>query len=346
MERFWWGATFLLAVPIVALLLVLAPFLLPEYCAPKAGRLDLLSVAISLAAMLPVIYGIKQIAKFGVSLDTVSAAVAGTLFAVLFVWRQNRLPDPLLDMSLFRNPALSVALIVLLVGLVAVGGTMLLSAQYLQLVSGYAPFAAGLLMGLAALGMIVGGVGAPLLARSVRPGFVVAGSLVLSAVGYLMLAAVGDGGASVALVVAGLGLVYLGNGVIAALGTHLVVGAAPAEKAGSASAMSETVQDIGVSIGIAILGSLATAIYRHTMLDQLPDTLGENARVAVSDSLWAASAIVPELPTVLFERAQAAFILGFNGAAFASAISMLVIAILAAAALRHVKPLVPSDGGH
>ena len=136
------------------------------------------------------------------------------------------------------------------------------------------------------------------------------------------------------------------NGVIAALGTHLVVGSAPAEKAGSASAMSETVQDIGVSIGIAILGSLATAIYRRTMLDQLPDTLGDNARVAVSDSLWSASAIVPELPTVLIERAQAAFILGFNGAAFASAISMLVIAILAAAALRHVKPLVPSDGGH
>ncbi|MEM6354143.1 MAG: MFS transporter [Pseudomonadota bacterium] len=344
--QFWWGATFLLAVPIVALLLALSPVLLPEYRTPKAGRLDLLSVAISLAAMLPIIYGIKQIAKFGGSLDAVAVSAAGALFAVLFVWRQKRLSDPLVDMSLFRNRAFSVALIVLLVGLVAVGGTMLLSAQYLQLVAGYAPFAAGLWMGLAALGMIAGGVGAPLLARSIRPGFVVAGSLVLSALGYGMLAGVGDGGASVALVVAGLGLAYLGNGVIAALGTDLVVGAAPAEKAGSASAMSETVQDIGVSIGIAILGSLATAIYRRTMLDHLPDTLGDSARVAVSDSLWAASAIVPDLPPALIEEAAAAFTLGFNGAAVASATSMLVLTILAAAALRHVDPLAASDNGH
>ncbi|MEJ6394403.1 MFS transporter [Gymnodinialimonas sp. 2305UL16-5] len=344
--QFWWGATFLFAVPIVALLLILAPFLLPEYRTPKAGRLDLFSVAISLAAMLPVIYGVKQIAAYGLSPHAVGPAVVGILFAMLFVWRQRRLSDPLLDISLFRNRAFSVALIVLLVGLVAVGGTMLLSAQYLQLVAGYAPFAAGLWMGLAALGMITGGVGAPLVARSVRPGFVVAGSLVLSAAGYVMLAVVTDGGVSVALVVSGLSLAYLGNGVIAALGTDLVVGAAPAEKAGSASAMSETVQDIGVSIGIAILGSLATAIYRRTMHDHIPDTLGDTMRVAVSDSLWTASAMAPDLPTELIDQAQAAFTLGFNGAALASAISILVIAILAAVALRHGKPLGPSDCKH
>lgn len=343
LEQFWWGATFLLAVPIVALLLLLAPILLPEYRAPNSGRIDLFSVAISLAAMLPVIYGIKEIAKYGLATGAIGAIATGLVFAVLFVRRQRRLSDPLVDMSLFGNRAFSVALIVLLVGLVAVGGTMLLSAQYLQLVAGYAPFAAGLWMGLAALGMIAGGVGAPLLARSVRPGFIVAGSLVLSAGGYLMLAGAGDGSVGVALVVAGLGFAYLGNGVIAALGTDLVVGAAPPEKAGSASAMSETVQDIGVSLGIAILGSLATAIYRRTMLDHLPNTLSEDARVAVSDSLWAAAPLVPELPTGLIEEAQAAFTTGFNGAAVVSAISMMVLAILAAVALRHVGVLGQSD---
>ena len=343
LEQFWWGATFLLAVPIVALLLVLAPILLPEYRAPNAGRIDLFNVAISLAAMLPVIYGIKQIAKYGFAPDAIGAIAAGLVFAVLFVRRQRRLSDPLVDMSLFGNRAFSVALIVLLVGLVAVGGTMLLSAQYLQLVAGYAPFAAGLWMGLAALGMIAGGVGAPLLARSIRPGFVVAGSLVLSAVGYLMLAGVCNGGASIAVVVAGLGLAYLGNGLIAALGTDLVVGAAPPEKAGSASAMSETVQDTGVSIGIAVLGSLATAVYRRTMLDHMPDNLAEDTREAVSDSLWAASAIAPDLPIGLIEEAQIAFTAGFNSAAVVSAISMIVLAILSAVALRHVGTLGQSD---
>jgi DHA2 family multidrug resistance protein-like MFS transporter len=164
------------------------------------------------------------------------------------------LSDPLLDLSLFSNRTFSVALVVLLFGLVAVGGTMLLVAQYLQLVAGYSPSKAGLWMGLAALAMIVGGIGAPLAARAIRPGFVVAGALALSAAGYLLLTQVTDPKAGVLWAVVSLALAYLGNGTIAALGTDLVVGAAPAEKAGTASAMTEMVQDLGISFGIALLG--------------------------------------------------------------------------------------------
>src|SRR5690606_19667684 len=138
---------------------------------------------------------------------------------------------PLLDISLFANRAFSVALVIPLVGLVAVGGTMLLVAQYLQFVAGYSPIAAGLWMSLAALAMIIGGTGAPLLARYIRPGVVVAISLGLSASGYLLLTLIGhDVCAGTALAVLGLALAYLGNGTIAALGTDLVVGSAPSEK--------------------------------------------------------------------------------------------------------------------
>ncbi len=346
LEYFWWGAGFLLAVPIVALLLVLAPVLLPEYRAPNAGRIELVSVVILLAAMLPLVYGIKQIAKFGLSPDAVGAAVAGVLFAVLFVWRQRRLSDPLLDMSLFGSRAFSVALIVLLFGLVAVGGTMLLVTQYLQLVAGFSPLVAGLWMGPPALAMVAAGIGAPLVAQYARPGFVVSAALGLSVVGYLMLTQLGNAETGVAMVVAGFSLAYLGLGTIAALGTGLVVGSAPAEKAGSASAMSETVQDLGVSLGIAVLGSLVTAIYRNTMLDRIPDTLGEQARLAVGDSLWAASTIAVDLPAGLIEDAQDAFISGFNGAAIFSAVSVTILAILAAVMLRHIEPLGSSDDGH
>ena len=149
--------------------------------------------------------------------------------------------------------------------------------------------------------------------------------------------------ARAALGVAGFSLAYLGLGTIAALGTGLVVGSAPPEKAGSASAMSETVQDLGVSLGIAILGSLATAIYRRTMLDRLPENLAYDAREAVSDSLWAASAIAPELPAGLIEEAQISFIAGFQGAAVFSAVSVTVLVILAAVALRHVGTIGQSD---
>lgn len=336
LEHFWWGAAFLIAVPIVGLLLVLAPLLLPEYRAPHVGRLDLASVGLSLAAMLPVVYGIKQIAKDGFGLHPVGALAVGLVFAVLFVRRQQRLADPLLDISLFANRAFSVALIVLLFGLVAVGGTMLLVTQYLQLVAGFSPLVAGLWMGPPALAMVAAGVTAPLIARRVRPGFVVAGALGLSVVGYLMLTRLDNSASGVGIVVAGFSLAYLGLGTIAALGTDLVVGSAPADKAGSASAMSETVQDLGVSLGIAVLGSLATASYRRTMLDRIPEGLAREAHEAVGDSLWAATSVASELPAGLIEEAQAAFTAGFSSAAVVSAVSVSVLAVLAAVSLRHI----------
>lgn len=333
---FLWGAAFLIAVPVLGLLLLLAPVLLPEYRAAQSGRLDLVSVGLSLAALLPVIYGIKQIAKDGLGILPLGPIALGLVFAVAFVARQRHLADPLLDLSLFANRAFSVALIVLLFGLVAVGGTMLLVTQYLQLVAGLSPFAAGLWMGPPALAMVAAGVAAPLVARRVRPGFVVAGALGLSAVGYLLMTQLANTTNGVVLVVAGFSLAYLGLGTIAALGTDLVVGSAPADRAGSASAMSETVQDLGVSLGIAVLGSLATAFYRGQMLDRIPDGLGTQAREAVGDSLWAASSVASDLPSGLIEDAQAAFSAGFGIAAMVSAVGVSVLAMLAAISLRRV----------
>ncbi|WP_395449486.1 MFS transporter [Aminobacter sp. UC22_36] len=336
LTHFWWGAAFLIAVPVVGLLLLLAPVLLPEYRASQAGKLDMPSVGLSLAAMLPVVYGIKQVAKDGFGLHPVGVIAVGLVFAVLFVRRQKRLADPLLDMSLFANKAFSVALTVLLFGLVAVGGTMLLVTQYLQLVAGFSPLVAGLWMGPPALAMVAAGVTAPLIARRVRPGFVVAGALGLSVVGYLMLTQLDNGASGLAIVVAGFSLAYLGLGTIAALGTDLVVGSAPADKAGSASAMSETVQDLGISLGIAVLGSLATAIYRRTMLDRIAESLGREAHEAVGDSLWAASSVASELPAGLLAEAQAAFTAGFGAAAMVNAAGVSILAVLAAVSLRHI----------
>ncbi|MDE9448183.1 hypothetical protein KKJ04_22455, partial [Xenorhabdus bovienii] len=139
-----------------------------------------------------IIYGIKQIAKHGFALDAVIMIAVGIAFAFLFVKRQRHLADPLLDITLFANRTFSIALIVLLVGLIAVGGAMLLVAQHLQLVVGLSPLVAGLWMGVAALAMIAGGIASPLVARHIRPGFVVAGSLGLSVVGYLMFTQLGS----------------------------------------------------------------------------------------------------------------------------------------------------------
>ena len=147
LERFWWGSAFLVAVPVVVVLLVAGPVLLPEYRAPRSGPLDLASVLLSLAAVLPAVYGIKEIAKAGLEPGAVLALALGGLWALVFVRRQRRLASPLLDMRLFASRTFCAALFVLLVGLVGVSGVMLLVTQYLQLVAGLSPLAAGLWMG-------------------------------------------------------------------------------------------------------------------------------------------------------------------------------------------------------
>ncbi len=336
LEHYWWGAGFLVALPVVALLLVAAPFLLPEYRAPQQGRLDLPSVALSLLALLPIVYGIKQLAKDGIGAGAMLVIVAGLAFMILFIRRQRRLSSPLVDLSLFSSLTFNIALVVLMVGLIGVGGTMLLVTQYLQLIVGLSPLAAGLWMGPPALAMLAAGIAAPLLARRIRPGNVIAGALGLSVVGYLMLTQLGHAPHGIALVTASFSLVYLGLGTIAALGTDLVVGAAPAEKAGSASAMSETVQELGLAVGIAALGSLTTAIYRIRMADQVSVPMAHDIQLAVLDSLAGATSVSQELPSGVLEQAQAAFMTGFNVAAAISSISIAILAGLAAIALRHV----------
>ena len=144
LEQFWWGAAFLLGVPVMVLLLVTAPVLLPEYRDPDAGRLDLASVALSLAGILPVIYGLKVLATHGWDTSALVAIAVGVAFAVVFCRRQRQLADPLLDLDLFRNRAFSTALSIGLGGGIVMAGTFLLLSVYLQLVEGLTPLHAGL----------------------------------------------------------------------------------------------------------------------------------------------------------------------------------------------------------
>ncbi|WP_017601782.1 MFS transporter [Nocardiopsis lucentensis] len=335
LQHFWWGAAFLLAVPMIGLMLVLAPILLPEYRAPRSGRFDLFSVVLSLAAILPAVYAVKEFAKAGPGVGVLVTVLAGAAFSVAFVWRQLVLPSPLLDMTLFRSRAFSFALMMMLVGLVGVGGTMLLTTQYLQLVEGLSPLVAGLLYGPPALMMMLSSIVAPILTRRIRPGYVMAGVLTLSSVGYVLLGIVGPSG-GVVLVVSAFSLVYLGLGALAALGTELVVGSAPPEKAGSASAMSETVQEFGLAAGIALVGSLAAAVYGDRMSPAVLADLPEETAAIVRNSLSGATSVAGELPASVMERAQEAFIAGLNTAGWTGAVVILALAVTTAVMLRHV----------
>ncbi|WP_280424850.1 MFS transporter [Nocardia carnea] len=337
-DHFWWGAVFLIAVPVSVATLVAAPALLPEYRSDTSG-LDLWSVALSLAAILPAVFSIKHAAAHGIDAQALAAAALGTAAAVAFIRRQLRLREPLLDIRLFTDRTFSAALAVLLIGLAGFGGVMYLVTQYLQFVDGLSPLAAGLWMGPPALAMLIGGVGAPVLAGRVSPGIVMAGALALSLIGYALLALAGTD--STAAVVSGFAFVYLGLGVIAALGTDIVVSAAPSERSGSAAALSETVQELGIATGVALLGSLTTAVYRTVA--EAPAGAAPAVAESYNDGLPGAVSVAEQLPAQALRHAQEAFTGGLEIAALAAGLAVAGASVVCFRMLRHLRPIGATD---
>ncbi len=342
LEVFWWGSVFLLAVPVMVLLLIAGPFLLPEYKDENAGRIDVLSVLLSLAAILPAIYGVKEMAKYGVEPGSAIALVVGVAFGVVFARRQTHLDDPMLDLTLFRSRAFSIALGVMLFAALAIGGIYLFVTQYLQMVADLSPLRAGLWLLPAAALLITSSMLAPIAARRIRPGNVTAIGLGLSAIGYAILTQAGTGDGGVTTVVVGFGFVYTGIGPVMGLSVSLIVGSAPPEKAGAASALQQTSSDFGLAVGIAALGSIGTAVYRNGVADDLPAGLPEGVATASRDTLARALDATDGLPAAVADRvvvpAREAFTNGFNTVALIGAVLLAALTVLALTMLRHVAP--------
>jgi MFS transporter, DHA2 family, multidrug resistance protein len=347
LEHFWWGSVFLLAVPVMALLLMLGPMLLPEFGDSEAGRLDFFSAALSLAAVLAVIYGLKQVAQDGMGWLPVLSIAAGGAVGIVFVRRQRTLADPLIDLRLFRVPAFSTALATFASSIFVIAGIFLFIAQYLQLVLKLSPLVAGLWTVPSAGGLIAGSMLAPVLVRRVRPAFVMAGGLALSAVGFGMLAQV-NAASGLAILVAGSVVLALGVAPVGTLATDIIVGSAPPERAGAASGISETSAELGGALGIAVLGSIGTAVYRSQVADAFPDGVPSEAAEATRDTLGGAVAAADQLPdrvgAGLLDTAREAFTQGLQVTAITSAAIVLGMAILAAVLLRNVRTGSESEG--
>jgi len=326
LELFWWGSVFLMAVPVMALLLVLGPRLLPEYRDPDAGRLDLRSAVMSLAAVLAVIYGLKVVAQKGVETLALAAIAAGLTLGIAFGRRQGRLADPLLELRLFRKPEFSAALATNLLGFFAIFGAELFIAQYLQSVLGLSPLEAGLWTVPSALGFVAGSMLTPRLLERLNTCVVVSGGLLVGAAGLLLI---GQGPGTLAALVTGSVTFALGLGPVVTATTDLIVGVAPPERAGAAAAISETGAEFGGALGIAILGAIATAVYRAQAGDGAPETLGD--AVAAADHLPAAQG------GALLDVTRDAFTQGMQVASTIGAAVLVAAAIVAVALLRRVS---------
>ncbi len=326
LEEFWWGSVFLPALPVMALLLVVGPRLLPEYRDPKAGRLDLTSAAISLVAVLAVIYGLKRTAEGGLDAAATGTIVAGLLVGVAFVRRQLKLADPMIDLHLFRLPAFNAALAANTFGFFVNFGIAVFIAQYLQLVLGLSPFEAGLWTLPYAAGFIVGSLLTPVFVRRSRPAFVMAAGLVLAAAGFMLLAQVsGDDG--LATVVSGSVVFALGLAPVYTLAADIMVGAAPPERAGAAAGISETSSEFGGALGIAILGAIGTAVYRGEIDASIPAGVRVEAAEGARDTLGAAISAGNGVPG-LVEAARGAFTEALQLAATVSGAAVIAAAVL------------------
>ena len=318
LEFLWWGSVFLLAIPVMAALLILGPRVLPEYRDPDAGRLDLPSAILAVGAVLAVIFGLKQIAQDGPGPLAIGAIVVGLLAGVLWVRRQRRLADPMIDLALFRLPTFNAALVVNFLAIFMAVGYFLFIAQYLQLVAGLTPFQAGLLSLPSAIAFIVGSQAAPRIVRHVKPAYLISGGLAVGSLGLLLLTQVGTSNGLLPLVVASV-VTSLGLAPVFGLTTELIVGSAPPERAGAASGISETSAELGGALGIALLGSLGVAIYRGRLAPGLLEGLPPDAATAARDTLGGAVGVASALPAgtadQLLAVARTAFVDGMHVAA-------------------------------
>ncbi|MBM7774564.1 DHA2 family multidrug resistance protein-like MFS transporter [Actinokineospora baliensis] len=337
LEAFWWGAAFLLGVPVMLVLLVLAPRFLPEYRNPGAGRIDLFSVALSLLAILPLVYGLKQLTRGGGTVVAILAIAVGLAAGITFVRRQNRLESPLLDLKLFRNGTFTTALLLTtFAGLIS--ANQLFVSLYLQTVQQLTPVQTALWLLPGAISMILLIQLAPVLIQRIKPAYVIAGGLIVAAVGYLMLTQVGSSTDDLGLTITALVVANLGIGPMAGLCAVLAMQSAPPEHIGAAASLTETSGEFGLAMGVATVGVVGFSLYRSAVEipASTPDTVADAARESAAGAISVADQLPPADAASLLTSAYQATTSSLHISAAICAGLVVVCAVMVSVGLRRI----------
>src|SRR5699024_1857521 len=263
----------------------------------------------------------------------------GVVFAWLFLRRQTKAPAPMIDVGLFKRAAFSASIFANSTVVFATAGMGLMAVTFMQIVLGYGPFDAAIWMLPTIGGSFVGVTAASVLGRFVRPAILIGLGLTSAAAGFFWVSTIGAS-SHIGMLIAGYVLLTAGTGMTTTMATSLVLTTAPAEKAGTASAISETSVEFGGALGIATLGTLASAVYSGQLAGRVPGGVGEPGTQAAEDTIGGAVAVAeqlpPELAGPLLTEAFAAYTEGFNVAAVVGGFLVLGVGALAAVALRKV----------
>jgi DHA2 family multidrug resistance protein-like MFS transporter len=346
LNSFWWGAIFLINAPIMVLLLVLAPALVPEFRVRDAGKFDLLSALMSLAAVLPVIYGLKEIAVHGIEPLPLVIIATGLLFGLAFIRRQRTLTHPMIEPELFGNRDFGSSITISLTCFFSMIGFGIFTTQYLMEVLRMTPLSAALWTMPAPIAASFLVPVAAVAVRTIRPAYIIATGFALSTIGFLLMTQL-PVERNMAIVVAATVCIGVGVAVVLTIITDMVVAAAPVERAGSASALVQTAQELGGALGIALLGSVGAAVYGHSVDSTLPAGLPAGTLEAARQTIGGASTVARTLPAdagkALLHVARVAFTDSLHAAAITGAAVTATAAVFAVVRLRHIRSA-PSEG--
>lgn len=331
LEFFWWGSVFLLAVPIMMLVILYGPRLLPESLDPDPPQFDLTSAILSVITMITTIFAFKDLVANGVHLTSMMAIVVGGLTGLVFLRRQNHIPNPLVDPRLFQSRVFRSSLAILLTGVFAATTVNFLVPQFLQSVAELSPLRAGLFTAPIPTAAILSSLASPKLAERWSGRLVIAGGSLIALVGFLVLGQSHPDG-SIWILVAGGALASIGLSPITVLTTDMVVTSAPESRAGSAAALSETIGELGVALAIAIMGTLLSLMYRLRINLLLPDHIDAGVRTEVSTDITSATSATSRLSPRVSESVSSAafesFAFAFNGVAYLCAAIALALCAL------------------
>jgi len=260
LQHFWWGSVFLINVPVVVVAFIATLLLAPEGQRDTSRPWDMPSSLLALAALSGLVLAIKSLIATPPSYALgVGALLLAGVSGAAFARRQQRLAYPLLDFAIFRNPAFLAGTLSAVFTLFALAGLQLVTTQRFQLVAGFSPLQAGLLVSVAALGSLPSALlgGSILHTVGLRP--LICGGLATGAVGVAVVAF--GFPHDVGWVVAGMALTGVGMGAAISVASTAILNNVPAHRAGMASSVEEVSYEFGGLLAVALLGSLGAAMY-------------------------------------------------------------------------------------
>jgi DHA2 family multidrug resistance protein-like MFS transporter len=285
LAHFWWGSVFLLGVPVMAITLAVAPRLLPETRSDQAPRIDLVSTLQSLAAILLIVYALKAWVNDGANATAWLTLTAGIILGILFLRRQQRLDTPLLDLGLIRSSGAARTLAALFLTSLIMGGSSLFFNLYLQEVQGLTPLGAAWWTLPQIVLMIAASNLGPWLNRWLSHRTIVVSMLLIMTLGFILYAVLPVTWIGRPLAAAGAGLAAFGIGAAFPLLMDRLISATPPERAGAGAALAQVSNELGIAVGLTVLGSLGTLVYRGRL--DLPHS---PAAISVVDGIRDAAA--------------------------------------------------------